>query len=59
MFTAELDMFADSCRSGKTSVLSAQNGNEAVACVYAAPTSIERGGVAVNLAKVVEAAKSG
>jgi len=59
MFTAELNMFADSCRSGKTSVLSAKNGNEAVACVYAALTSIERGGAAVELAEVVEAAKSG
>ena len=59
MFTAELDMFADSCRSGQTSVLSAANGNQAVACVYAALTSIERGGAAVKLAEVIDAAKSG
>ena len=58
MFMAELDLFADSCRTGRTSVLSAANGNEAVACVYAALTSIERGGAAVKLAEVVEAAKA-
>ena len=56
MFTAELDIFADSCRSGKTSVLSAENGNEAVACVYAALSSIERNGAGVKLSEVVEAA---
>ena len=29
-------MFAESCRTGQTSVLSAANANQAVACVYAA-----------------------
>ena len=52
----KLDIFADSCRSGKTSVLSAENGNEAVACVYAALSSIERNGAGVKLSEVVEAA---
>ena len=35
MFRAELDMFADSCRSGKANELSARNGNVALAVVYA------------------------
>ncbi len=58
MFTAELDMFAESCRTGRTSVLSAANGNEAVACVYAALASIERNGAAVKLSEVMAAAKA-
>ena len=58
MFTAELDMFAESCRTGRTSVLSAANGNEAVACVYAALASIERNGAAVKLSEVMAAARA-
>ena len=42
MFRAELDMFAESCRSGKGNELSADNGNVALAVVYAALRSIER-----------------
>lgn len=57
MFLHELDLFAQSCRSGKTSLLSAANGNEAVACVYAALRSIERGGAAVALSEVMNAAR--
>ena len=58
MFTAELDMFAESCRTGRASVLSAANGNEAVACVYAALASIERNGAAVKLSEVMAAARA-
>ena len=42
MFRAELDMFADSCRSGKANELNARNGNVALAVVYAGLRSIER-----------------
>ncbi len=49
MFLAELDLFAGSCRTGKENELSAANGNTAVACVYAALRSIERGGALVRL----------
>ena len=58
MFAAELDMFADSCRTGRTSVLSAANGNEAVACVYAALASVGRNGAAVKLSEVMAAAEA-
>ena len=53
MFRAELDMFADSCRTGRSSELSAQNGNVAVAVVYAALRSIEKHGQAVRIADVM------
>lgn len=58
MFTAELDMFADSCRSGRPSALSADNGIQAVACVTAALKSIERNGAAVKISEVVEEARA-
>jgi len=58
MFLAELDMFADSCRTGKTGTLSATNGNVAVACVYAALSSIEKNGTAVRLDEVMAQAKN-
>lgn len=57
MFTTELEMFAESCHTGKTSVLSAANGIEAVACVYAALASIERNGAAVKLSEVINSAR--
>jgi predicted dehydrogenase len=53
MFRAELDMFAESCRSGKANELSARNGNVAVAVVYAALRSIDKEGQAVRLADVI------
>lgn len=58
MFLAELDMFADSVRSGRQNLLSADNGNAAVACVYAALQSIERRGAAVTLDEVIAAARA-
>jgi predicted dehydrogenase len=54
MFRAELDMFAQSCRSGKTGELSAGNGNVALAVVYAALRSLERKSQAVRIAEIVE-----
>ncbi len=53
MFRAELDMFADSCRSGKANELSARNGNVALAVVYAGLRSIEKNGAAVKLADII------
>ena len=58
MFRAELEMFAESCRTGKPNELTAQNGNVAVAVVNAALRSIERKGQAVGLAEVMEDARA-
>ncbi len=57
MFRAELEMFAESCRSGKANELNADNGNAAVAVVYAALRSIDLNGQSVKLADVIEAAR--
>ncbi len=57
MFRAELDLFAQSCRSGKRNELSAENGNVALAVVYAALRSIEDNGRGVRIADVLEAAR--
>ncbi len=57
MFRAELEMFAESCRTGKPGELSASNGNLAVAIVYAALRSIEKKGQAVPIAEVMEHAR--
>src|SRR5580704_8503303 len=53
MFRAELDLFAESCRTGKPNELSAHNGNVAVAVVYAALRSIEQQGRTVAIAEVI------
>jgi predicted dehydrogenase len=58
MFRAELEMFAESCRTGRVNELSADNGNAAVAVVYAALRSIEESGRAVRIANVVAAARA-
>jgi predicted dehydrogenase len=58
MFRAELEMFADSCRSGRPNELSARNGNAAVAIVYAALRSIEKQGQAVRVADVLQEAQN-
>jgi predicted dehydrogenase len=57
MFRAELDLFAESCRSGTASELSAENGNIALAVVYAALRSIEENGRSVRIADVIESAR--
>jgi predicted dehydrogenase len=57
MFRIELELFAESCRTGKTNELSAENGNIAVAAVYAALRSIEENGRAVRIADVLDAAR--
>ena len=53
MFRIELEMFADSCRSGKPNELTAHNGNIAVAVVNAALRSIERRGELVAIADIL------
>ncbi len=58
MFRAELEMFAQSCRSGQSNELNARNGNVAVAMVYGALRSLEEGGRYVKLDEVLAAAKT-
>ena len=58
MFQAELEMFAEACRTGSAGILSAHNGNVALAVVYAALRSIDRNGQAVRVAEVVEEARA-
>ena len=53
MFRAELEMFAESCRTGKPNELNAHNGNVALAAVYAGLRSIEKNGQAVKLADII------
>ena len=53
MFRAELEMFAESCRTGKPNELSAYNGNVAVAMVNAALKSIEDNGRYIRIADVL------
>ncbi len=57
MFRSELEMFAESCRSGKPGELSAKNGNLAVAVVYAALRSIENNGRYTRIGDVMQAAR--
>jgi predicted dehydrogenase len=53
MFRAELEIFAESCRTGKSNELSAQSANIAIAVVFAALRSIEKNGQAVRIAEVI------
>ena len=57
MFRAELEMFAESCVTGRQNLLNARNGNVAVAIVYAALRSIDRHGQSVRIAEVIEDAR--
>jgi predicted dehydrogenase len=57
MFRTELEMFAESCRTGKAGELSAHNGNVAVAVVYAALRSIQQGGKSIRIAEVMDEAR--
>jgi predicted dehydrogenase len=58
MFRAELEMFVESCRSGRANELNARNGNAAVAIVYAALRSIDKNGQAVRVADVLQEAQT-
>jgi predicted dehydrogenase len=57
MFRIELEMFADSCRTGKPNELTAHNGNVAVAVVNAALRSIDQRGQSVTIAEVIADAR--
>jgi predicted dehydrogenase len=58
MFRTELEMFAESCRTGKPGELTAENGCTAVAVVYAALRSIERNGQLVRVADMISQARA-
>ena len=58
MFLTELELFAESCRTGKPNELTADNGNTAVAMVNAALRSIERKGQAVTISEAMESART-
>ena len=57
MYRDELDMFADSVMHNAACELSAANGCQAVAAVYAAITSAKEGGRSVALSEIVDAAR--
>jgi predicted dehydrogenase len=57
MFRVELELFAESCRSGKPNELTAHNGNVAVAVVNAALRSIDRQGQLVPVADMIAEAR--
>ena len=58
MFTDELDMFADMCRTGKAVELEAANGIVALGIVNAALASVERNGQCVKLADIINNARA-
>lgn len=58
MFRAELELFAESCRSGRTNELTAYNGNVAVAVVKAALRSIDRSGQYVRIGDILDEARA-
>jgi predicted dehydrogenase len=57
MFVAELEMFADSCRTGKANELTARNGNVAVAMVNAALRSVDNQGRSVRIGDIIDEAR--
>jgi len=54
MFRAELEMFAESCISGRAGELNAHNGNVAVAVVAAALRSIDKRGLAIRVQDMID-----
>ena len=58
MFRTELELFAESCRTGRATELNARNGCVAVAIVYAALRSIDSHGQYVRIADVIEDART-
>ena len=57
MFVAELEMFAESCRTGRPNELDGNNGCVAVAMVYGALRSIDQHGQYVPIADVIADAR--
>jgi predicted dehydrogenase len=58
MFVAELEMFVESCRTGKPNELTAHNGNVAVAIVNAALRSIDNRGQYVRIGDILDEARA-
>jgi hypothetical protein len=58
MYRDELDMFADSIASGVPCELSAANGCQAVAAVYASLKSANEGSRVVPLKEIIDAAQA-
>ena len=58
MFRDELEIFGDACRSGTAEQLTAHDGNIAVAMVYSALKSIEKGSQVVSVDSVMNEAKN-
>ncbi len=58
MFVAELEMFAESCRTANPNELTAHNGNVAVAVVNAALRSIDNSGRYVQVGDILDEARS-
>ena len=58
MFTDELDMFAQMCRTNEAVELEAANGVVALAIVNAALVSVERSVQAVKLAEIIDHASA-
>jgi predicted dehydrogenase len=57
MFRAELEMFADSIRSGQANELSADNATASVAVVYAALKSLDENGRAISVDQTMDAVR--
>ena len=58
MYRDELEMFADSVRDGASCELSAANGCQALAAVYAALASAKQNSRAVELSEIIAAAQA-
>jgi predicted dehydrogenase len=58
MFRSELEIFAETCRTGKSSELSATNANLALAITHAALRSLDNRNQSVRLADVLRLAQS-
>jgi hypothetical protein len=58
MFLAELEMFAESCRTGKANELTAHNACVAVAIVNAALRSIDEQGRLVRISDILADARA-
>lgn len=58
MFQDELEIFAEACRTASSKMLTAHDGNIAVAMVYAALKSIDENAAMVSVDDVISSAKS-
>jgi hypothetical protein len=58
MFRSELEVFAEACRTGKSSELTATNANLALAIVHAAIRSLDNRNQSIRIADVLRLAQS-